>query len=299
MIGEYTDTLDMFLNVAKYNGVEKCGIELENTIMDIINHYEQCDDESEKKIKVKEIMELIESRSDFHKELIQRFGHFYFNFYKRFKDVDRKFIFRFLYLCSFMNYDNYLSNGKRLLHGDDLKDLLNLGNTEFYRTKMCLVENGLIIINDKDLIKINEKYCKKGVINKTKSIEVIRMFNDAIKELYNKSLPKEHKKLALLIDLLPYVNYRHNLLCKNPKEQRIELIEPLKMSEICSILGYDKTNVSKIKRQLLSLKVNSEEVIGIFEKSCGKSIYVNPRVYYKGNDIEELESLVNMFKVKC
>lgn len=77
---------------------------------------------------------------------------------------------------------------------DSLIDILKLGRAEFYKTKKYLIENDFISIQENKTILVNDRYCKKGKINKTKSIEVVRMFNDSIRELYEKATAKEHKK---------------------------------------------------------------------------------------------------------
>lgn len=211
--------------------------------------------------------------------------------------MEGQFLFRFIYLATFMNYDNLLSDSKKLIKEEQLIDILNLGKTEFYKTKKYLIENNFITIQDNKTILVNDKYCKKGKINKTKSIEVVRMFNDAIRELYEKSTPKEHKKLALLLDILPFINLKFNVVCHNPKCEYEENIEPYTMPELCNILGYDKSNASRLKKDLLKLKVNNELVIGIFEKENGKAIYVNPSVYYKGIKMEDIKNLQSMFRI--
>lgn len=272
---------------------------IEELAMEIVNYAEKLngtDEDSLLREKQKEILKKKEERSAFHNRLIETYGSFYFNFYKRIK-IEGQFLFRFIHLCSYMNYDNYLSNGKRLLREEDLKDLMMLGKTEYHKTKNCLIDNDLISITDKGLILVNPNFCKKGEIHRNKNIEVIRMFNEAIKELYQKSLPREHKKLALLIEILPYINYKYNIVCTNPDETNIELIEPIKMSDLCVMLGHDKTNASKLKRQLFALRVDDEKVIGMFEVEDTKAILVNPRVYYKGNQEDGLDYLEALFRL--
>ena len=272
---------------------------IENLAMEIVNYAEKLngtDEESLLREKQKEILRKKEEISNFHNRLIETYGNFYFNFYKRI-DIENQYLFRFIYLCSYMNYDNYLSNGKRLLRVNDLEGLLGLSEREFYRTKKSLIDSNLITIKDKNLVYINDKYCKKGEIHRNKNIEFIRMFNEAIKELYEKSTPREHKKLALLIKLLPYINYKYNIICSNPEEENIQLINPIKMSDLCEMLGYDRTNASKLKRQLFALRVNDEKVIGIFEVEDSKAILVNPRVYYKGNQEDGLNYLEALFRL--
>lgn len=272
---------------------------IEDLAMEIVNYAEKLngtDEGSILKEKVREILKKKEERSNFHNRLIETYGNFYFNFYKRI-DIESQHLFRFIYLCSYMNYDNYLSNGKRLLTVHDLEGLLGLSEREYYRTRKCLIDNGLMSITEKGLVLINSTFCKKGEIHRNKNIEVIRMFNEAIKELYEMSTPREHKKLALLIEILPYINYKYNIVCHNPAEDNIQLIKPMKMSELCELLGLDKTNSSKLKRQLFALRVSGEKVIGMFEVEDAKAILVNPRVYYKGNQEDGLDYLEALFKL--
>lgn len=254
-------------------------------------------DSQTKKEIIKDIIEMKEEQTEFHKRLLDTYGSFYFNFYKRIK-IEGQFLFRFIYLCSFMNYDNYLSNGRRLLRESDLQDMLLLGKSEYYKTKDCLLEKDLISINTEGLISVNSKYCKKGKINKTKVVEVIRMFNNGIQELYKKALPREHKKLAILLDILPYINYKYNIICYNPTEENIELIKPIKMPDLCEMLGYDRSNSSRIKKQLFSLRVSGEKVIGLWQVENADALLVNPRVYYKGGEENGLDYLEAIFRLR-
>lgn len=255
------------------------------------------EDAQKKREEIKEIIITKENQSDFQKRLLGSYGSFYFNFYKRLS-IEGQFLFRFIYLCSFMNYDNYLSNGKRLLRESDLQDILLLGKSEYYKTKDYLLKNDLISIDAKGLISVNSKYCKKGQINKTKVVEVIRMFNNGIQELYQKALPREHKKLAILLDILPYINYKYNIICYNPTEENIELIKPIKMPDLCEMLGYDRSNSSRIKKQLFSLRVSGEKVIGLWQVENIDALLVNPRVYYKGGEDNGLDYLEALFKIR-
>lgn len=267
--------------------------------MEIVNYAEKLS-RTDKNTLISEekrkILKMKEEQDLFQKRILETYGSFYFNFYKRVK-IEGQFLFRFIHLCSYMNYDNYLSDGRKLLKEDDLQDLMLLGKTEYYKTKKYFTDKELIFIDDKGFVLINSKFCKKGEIHKTKCIEVIRMFNEAIQELYKKSLPREHKKLSLLIEILPYINYKYNIVCSNPEECDIKLIKPIKMMELCDMLGYNKGNSSRLKKQLFSLRVNDEKVIGIFEVEDTKAILINPRVYYKANKEEGLNYLEALFRL--
>ena len=237
-------------------------------------------------------------KEEFYKELKHVCGSFYFNFYNKFKITERQYLFRFIYLCTFMDYDNYLANNRRLYKEDDLQNLLKLSRAEYFNTKKFLIENSLIKITKYKNILVNKKYCKKGDLKMEKNIEVVRIFDKAIKELYEKSAPKEHRRLALLFEILPYINFNHNILCKNPLEDDFMKIEPLSLKELCVLIGCDPKRPSVLKKRLFNLTVDGDIVIGIFDKIIGSCIYVNPKVYYKGElDISEFEYLIRMFKL--
>lgn len=247
--------------------------------------------------KARDIMRKKDEQSEENKKIAELFGSFFFGFYSRFPNVDRQFIFRFLYLCSYMNYDNYISDGKRLIKERNLEELFGLSKRECQTTKMVFLNNDMIEVTDKGYILINPNICKKGDTIVRRNIEVIRMFQDSIKELYRRALPREHKKLGLLVAILPYINHKYNVLCSNPEEEYIELVRPISMKQLCDIVGFDATNSSKLKKQLLSLRVNRENVVMLCEKECGKAIFINPRVYYKDMG-SELDYLEDMFTLK-
>lgn len=301
MAGEYTAKIRDYSNIIKSNNIvdmngeiievhPKC---LENIAMDFINLEEQ------KKEKLIGVMQIRNEINEFQQELLNHCGNFYFDFYKRFGNLEGQYVFRFLYLCTFMNYDNLLvtDNGKRLYKEKDLRDIFdNLKKNDFFNTKRYMLENNLISLDEKKNIVINSKYCKRGKINKTKSIEVIRVFDNAIKELYEKSKPNEHKKLALLIKILPYISFKFNCLCHNPSEEIASEVKRIKtMSELCELVGYDKLHSTRLKNDLFKLRVNEELVIGIFETDYGKTILVNPLVYYKGTRLDDMQGLIDIF----
>lgn len=224
-------------------------------------------------------------------------GNFYFNYYNKYEV--NQYIFRYMYLCTYMNYDGYLEFGNaktddgRLVTKKDLMEILNLSERESYRTISYLIENKLIIIDNDKYIKINSEVCVKGTI-KTKN-EVVRMFNNAIREIYNNSLPKEHKKLALLIKLLPYVHFDKNVVCENPEEQYDEFIKPYSLTKIASLLGY--SSVQMLKKGLMGIKVNNEPVVMISTINNKTMVVINPRIYYKGNNLEKVQGVMSLFRI--
>lgn len=223
-------------------------------------------------------------------------GNFYHNYYNNI--IPHKFIFRFLYLCTFMNYKGYLEYGVakeegKLVTKSDLQEILNLSNKQFYETYNYLLNNEMIF--DEQYIKINNKFCNKGTIINKKD-EVVRMFNNAIRYLYNNSSANEHNKVGMLIKLLPYVHFNTNIICSNPTEEKDELIKPLKQKEILQILDVTKPTIAS----LLQIKIlhDSEYAFIKFSNGSFKNVYViNPRFVFKGNDIDKIEETLRWFKL--
>ena len=288
---------------AKMQCKEQLEFEIANYVVKEVEEVEQKNKADS--VTAYEISKKIKNRNELQNCIINKLGHFYFNFYRPLLKlkIERQYIFRFIFLCTYLNYNNKLEFGNglgdsNLLLEKDLAEVLKLSVNETIRTKKVLKDNKLISINTDSTISINKKYYIKGDVSKPKVKGSVRIMEQGIQELYLKAKATEHKRLALLIELLPYVNFHHNILCFNPEEENVEEIKPLKMSDICEILGYDKTKSTRLKRDLFAIKVNGELTVGAFETEVGRRFYINPKVYYKGTNYNNLIALVNMFRVK-
>lgn len=249
----------------------------------------------------------IKSDDSFKMLIDGKYGNFYFLFYEMLdKVIKKQYIVRFLYLCTYMDYGNTLLYGnskgdKRYMVEKDLIGVFNVGRTESIATKNILIENNLIEITENNNIKINDSFCLKGKLKQSqKETEMVRIFENAIKELYIKLLPREHKKIGLLISILPYINYYYNIVCYNPSCKFKADIKPMYLKEVCGRIGYTDTHVGRLKRDLLNLRVGGELVIMFSQTDNAQFITVNPRVYYKGGieDIDILLELGSYFDIK-
>jgi hypothetical protein len=259
-----------------------------NTIANVINYNDRKSDKlAELKLKEKCKMK---NNSD----MINTYGNFYFNFYsKPLSIISPQMLVRFLYTCCFMDYENRLINSdKTPMNLDNLREILNLKYSEFYKTKVTLFKYGLLILGDDEKLRVNRSYCKKGI---SKSKEKVRVFEDALKDLYMNSLPREHVQLALLYLLLPYINFSMNICCANPTERDPLKLETYTLKELAKILH--QSNITRFRRRLLDMTVAGEPVICISEIQGNQIVVVNPRVYFKGSfgDIERMEGLGLLF----
>ena len=216
-------------------------------------------------------------------------------------DIEPQYILRFIYLCTYADYDNVIKLGKNRKHlakQKDLADIWNLSKNETLGTKKALIEYDLLIINEDGTLSINKKYACQDKMNKFKNKkEYVKIYDDGIRDLYEKAEPIKHKKLSVLIRMLPYIHLDINIICHNPSELNKSTIKPMTVTELCEVMGYNKTQSSRLKKDLMSFKVNGYNVITILVVNNKHTISVNPRVYYKGNKIDELNTLINEFDI--
>lgn len=210
-----------------------------------------------------------------------------------------QYLFRFTKLCASMNYDNVvLDNERKAAAERSLKDILGLSKSEIVKTKKYLLDNSLISIVD-DKIIVNSRYCKKGGLKKqerTSTIHHIRIFEKAIHDIYDNTPASAHKKIGLLFELLPFINFNHNIICKNVNEDDIKEVEPYNITELTELLGY--SSPQKLKKGLFDLKINNERVIIGVITDNETMVIVNPKIYYRGNNIDKLEGIINLFQLE-
>ena len=248
--------------------------------------------------------------TDQEKDYIKHtFGTFFFNYYG--KNGEFKYLFRFIYLCTYSNYKNYIewgNNKEKLANKKDLQEILMLKNRQFYETFNYFINNKLLIednyfIGEEECFcyKINNKICNRGHMNLTNSKNgVIRIFDESIRSIYKESKSIQHERLGLFFKLLPQIHYDMNIICKNPTAITEE-IQPYSLTELAEYLGY--TTNKRLKSALFDIEIKGEKVIMISIINNKSMIFINPRIYYKGNNIKNIQFLQDIFdmskKIKC
>lgn len=212
-------------------------------------------------------------------------------------NLEPQMLVRFLKLCSYMNYESILvigeTKGQKNVTEKDLQGILNLSRNETSRTKNYLIKNNLITV-ERDYIKIYSEFIKRGQLKvDVKNVEVVRIFNDGIQQLYDSVKPNQHKKLASFIRLLPYINTKFNVISHNINATNFDESHPMKSTEIAAICNYEKP--SRFISELLSLEISNQFAIVRIVRRDRDFFIVNPRLFYKSNNIEHLKYIMNFF----
>lgn len=218
-------------------------------------------------------------------------------------NYDTATAFRFIYLCSFMDYDTgYVIWKNRKIKNDSLIDLFNVSKNTISKIKNDLYGNDLIHTDINGYILINTEYSYRGSIVKDSDYkkQCTRIFNNSIQELYEKSNDsKEHKLLGKFILLLPYINIWHNIICLNPKEKKIEKLILPNATQLDDILKAGARNSAKTINELFKITVGGEKtILMVTDKYSVKMYLVNPRIYYGGNNVNELKETMGYFRTK-
>lgn len=248
-------------------------------------------------------------KDEFSKYMNSNFGSFYFNNYmKLLKKLNNNtaLLFRFLYLCTYADYDGYLKYGNYsygVNHGymteKDFDEVFKMSKAMITKLKKELYDNNLIIKSKiDDRLIINGSFYTRGELCLGDMLESSRVFDDGIKELYEKSNPREHKRIGVIIPLLPFLNKYHNILCNKPLERELKYIEPLTLREMCKIIGYDITNEDRLRKQLQNITVKNNPLVAYVSHAKAKFFVVNPALFYKGNCLDDLKGVINLFKVE-
>ena len=259
---------------------------------------EEYADKKNKEIKATETRK---SKDEYYKYLSDNLGSFHFCKYENIHKTignDSALMFRFVYLCTYSDYDGVLrfGNEQRGKHRDlmtesDFKEVFGLSSTSTNDLKKHLFDYGLIEKRDDKLI-VNNKYFNKGKIDKNSVKSSVRVFEDTIQKLYKNVSVKKHSQIGILFMLLPLVSYHNNIICKYPNAPTIRESQPMTIQEICNYVGYRKSNASRLKKILYDIRINNEMIFMSIEAKTKKGkivicFVVNPYIYYKGNDKDQ------------
>lgn len=215
-------------------------------------------------------------------------------------------IVRFMMLATCQTFQGNLadSNGHRIKKSSLKKVWDTTSRNSINETYDLLTECGYIYETEEGYLMMNEDLVVKGAVENFKELRgedndytYTRVFIDNVKAMYEGTESKQRKQLANLFKILPYINFKYNVFCTNPTETDKKKLDLLNWTELARLCGYDETNVTRFKKDLMKLKIYGYDVIGCFERSSGKTIIVNPKVYYSGDDVNDVKYLYDLFEM--
>lgn len=202
---------------------------------------------------------------------------------------------RFFYMCTFLDFgsEHLMLNG-RYMTKKDLKRVMKLKEDAFLEFYNEMIDNN-IIYEDGIFIKVNPEYSIRGKSH-MKSLAIIRCFDIPIKKIFEATTPRKHKHIGYILMLLPYMNKYSNFLCKITNEnnddelkttiynKNINDVVYLSMKDICEMIGYDVSNMSRLRRELCSIKVDDEYLFAFVLRGDNEYYPIINDVFFFGSD---------------
>lgn len=206
---------------------------------------------------------------------------------------------KLIFISTYMSYDNnrLMTNKNTCMTKESIQKLLKVSDVTFWRFYKS-VSDAKILIEDENGISLNSDIFSRGASKNIKNIDKNRMriYTDSVRHLYNKAGIREHGLLSYLFQAIPFVNINYNMLCSNPLEVDINKVKPMLFEEYCEIIGYDVDNVCRLKRKIRALRIEKLPVFNFVDNADGLFCYINPNVYYAGNNFKEVRVLGEFVK---
>lgn len=200
---------------------------------------------------------------------------------------------RLIFISTYMDYNNRLMlSENRLMRKSDVQKILKTSEKTFYRFWKAITDVGLLEVQtDTEELYLNTEIFRRGSAIKNEDVDRVRLYRRSIRTLYNQAKVREHKLLSYLFQAIPFVNINYNIICHNPTETDLDLIEPMTMGDYCNIIGYSADNCRRLKTLLKKLMLNKTIVFSFVDNANGLFCYINPNVYYAGNNWDKVEVL--------
>lgn len=235
--------------------------------------------------------QLKDAENEETKQIRKRYGIFVWLLYNTnqvldwgIKDED---IAKLIFISTYMNYDNRLmSSPDRVMNDRSMRELLKVSDRTFERFIKSITDANILFVDNKGCYCLNEEMFLRGKLENKDydhSVSIMKLYANGIRKLYQNAKIYDHRLLAYLFRAIPFVNINYNMLCHNPEQSVLKLIKPMLFSEFCEKIGYSIDNERRLKNKLKKLRINGSPVFNFVENDDGRFCYINPYVYYGGN----------------
>lgn len=227
-------------------------------------------------------------------------GNFYFiPANENFEGLSPETVTRLIFLNTYLPFDdNRLMKTQRTqMKKSDLPEILNVSKSTVKRFWQE-VNGKYIVETDEGLLFTNNDIFRNGKLQKRKYGTYQKFYINAIRKLY-KSTDK-HKHLGYIFQMLPYINFEYNIICKNPEETTLKKIEHMTLAEFCDAIHFDISHINRLLKiyKDLTFAVNDKQ-----ERFCAfvydglhrnkAKIFVNPHILYCGSDYKQVKILAS------
>lgn len=204
---------------------------------------------------------------------------------------------RLVYLSTYLDFDNnqLMAEPKKPMKKNDLQYFLGIGETKVRHFCDECIEHGLLSIDDNKFLYLDDIFFKGKSFDKSR----IKLYCKTIQALFKQMPARHHKYFGYVIQLVPWINYEWNIICKNPDERDQNKVIPWTMKEICQFANYDDRHTKRFKEAILKCcfewKGNSVSMCGLMlagtKDEIVDGLVVNPHLIFYGTDFKKVEGI--------
>ncbi|MFR1064022.1 hypothetical protein [Intestinibacter bartlettii] len=208
--------------------------------------------------------------------------------------IDKANITRFLYLATYIDYDNrepnllVIKNKKNELVPMTRKDMqivMKLSKGQISKFLKEMKDNNLIF-ETSNRFYINDNYATKGKMKKDN--DCTRLYINPVRNLYENCTSREHKLLSYIYQLIPFADYNTNFITINNEAANIKTI-----MQLLGLSTDNKNAVNKFKKKMLQFHItyndNEYYLFGAITREYANNtdtrLVINPRVLWSGNNL--------------
>lgn len=235
-------------------------------------------------------------------------GGFVFAFFESCKTMAERFptlsqsdLARLMFIGTYTGYNTgrlQHDNG-RVITKKELQELVNISPNKF-REFYNKLQAEDILRGESDGLYMNPSVFYRGRLADSeydlRDYQQTRLFRKTVRELYRKyNNGRTIKQLAIVYAVLPFLNFKYNVVCYNPTESNEDKVNPMPLSVLAELLGYKDT--TKFKQALERIKLDGEPVFCLVQNPYDRRqrrIIVNPRVVFAG-PAETLKAIKILF----
>jgi len=231
-------------------------------------------------------------------------GNFYFAIAREpFCDICPATLGRLIFLATYLEYGSnrlVFDKDKSPIKRKDLPNLLTLSNAAITALMKEASPTFITKCTNGDIEMNSDYFCYGALSRASRNDPHQRIFRSFIRKLYKEDISNT-RYLGYIFKLLPYINIEYNLICRNPFEKDIDAIQPIYLTEFANLIGYNKSQISRLKKIYNKIRFNVGKEKQRFISFIGNGIddnsiiCVNPRILYSGTDIDKVMILTKGF----
>lgn len=220
-----------------------------------------------------------------------------------FAGISKENLARLFMLATYVGYDgNRLQMTERTpMRRKDVPNVLGLKSTATKTFLKEVTEKGYLRVGKNGDLFINDCVYRGSLKSMKRSHNewYIRYYFEGIRNLYTSVTPRQHKYVGLICSLLPYVNVKYNVLCKDPFESDIRRIQALSIADIYNITGMDKSHINRFKSVYSKMRFNvdghKENFLAVLDDGVAEMVFVNPNLFSFGSTEDIVEFMSTYF----